>query len=210
MRGDLKPGERLVEHKLAKALGIGQPTLREALKELEHQGFVRKTPKRGTHVTVLTREDFRKVLEVRMALEVVAIERAAVRLTDGGAHQLGEHVRAMESAAARFDLADFHRNDVAFHRLLWDAADNEFLTLALERVAFGLFAFVLLQRDVASTNEFVAAAQQHKEILEGLASRDPVVARDAFVRSTLRFWNEYHQVGFTVGSNRFASTAASS
>src|ERR671936_391943 len=74
--GKLKPGERLVEQKLAAQLGIGQPTLREALKELEYQGFVRKVPNRGTYVTRLSQEDFSKILEVRMALEALVIERA--------------------------------------------------------------------------------------------------------------------------------------
>src|SRR5213596_3845345 len=64
--GQLKPGERLVEQKLAGSLGIGQPTLREALKELEFQGFVRKAPKKGTYVTKVTLDDFRKIQEVRM------------------------------------------------------------------------------------------------------------------------------------------------
>src|SRR6058998_1823102 len=65
LAGQLKPGERLVEQKLAANLGIGQPTLREALKELEFQGFVRKSPKKGTYVTELTPEDFRQIQEVR-------------------------------------------------------------------------------------------------------------------------------------------------
>jgi DNA-binding FadR family transcriptional regulator len=69
--GDIKPGERLLEHKLAARLGIGQPTLREAFKELEYQGFLRKGPQRGTYVTKLSKDDFRKILEVRLALEVV-------------------------------------------------------------------------------------------------------------------------------------------
>ena len=60
LAGQLKPGERLVEQKLAASLGIGQPTLREALKELEFQGFVRKSPKKGTYVTELTPEDSAK------------------------------------------------------------------------------------------------------------------------------------------------------
>src|SRR5713226_6818269 len=80
LAGKLKPGERLVEQKLAASFGIGQPTLREALKELEFQGFVRKSPKKGTYVTKLTADDFRKIQEVRMALEVVAIEKAAPRM----------------------------------------------------------------------------------------------------------------------------------
>ncbi len=170
-------------------LGIGQPTLREALKELEYQGFVRKYPKRGTHVTKLTREDFGKIQEVRMALEVVAIERAALRITPETAAQL--HERA---AAKRFDLRDFHRQDVAFHQLLWDIAGNQYLATALERVAFGLFAFVLLQRDPEATGEFLAAAHQHKQIVQGLLTGDPKTAVAAYTTATNAFWHNYHHL----------------
>lgn len=200
MRGELKPGERLVEHRLANALGIGQPTLREALKELELQGFVRKTPKKGTHVTKLTKDDFRDILEVRMALEVVAIERAATRLTKDLLAQLALRVRGMEAAAKRFELSEFHKNDVEFHEILWDAAGNEYLTLALERTAFGLFAFVLLQREPDATNEFLNAVEQHKTILAGLKTGNPIEARRAFIDSTLKFWNENHDLEAAYGA----------
>src|SRR5690348_222848 len=102
LAGQLKPGERLVEQKLAGSLGIGQPTLREALKELEFQGFVRKSPKKGTYVTQLTLEDFRKIQEVRMALEVVAIEKAAVNMTDQALAELDRLVTTMRTTAKKF------------------------------------------------------------------------------------------------------------
>src|SRR5881296_1234514 len=104
LAGQLKPGERLVEQKLAASLGIGQPTLREALKELEFQGFVRKSPKKGTYVTQLTKEDFRQILEVRMTLEVLAIEHAARNMSKEAGQELEEIVRRMESSAQKFDL----------------------------------------------------------------------------------------------------------
>ena len=76
--GKLKPGERLIEQKLASQLGIGQPTLREALKELEYQGFVRKLANKGrTFVTKLSTEDISKIHQVRMVLEVLAVDLAA-------------------------------------------------------------------------------------------------------------------------------------
>ncbi len=194
LSGALKPGERLIEQKLAARFGIGQPTLREALKELEIQGFVRKSPQKGTCVTQLSHDDFRKILEVRMALEVLAIERATVNLTPAAALELGGFVETMTSAAHAFDLATFHKNDLMFHRLIWDLTGNEYLGIALERVAFGLFAFVLLQRPQESRNEFLAAADQHKQILAGLRSGDPAVAREAFLQSTLNFWSQHHRV----------------
>jgi len=194
LAGQLKPGERLVEQKLAASLGIGQPTLREALKELEFQGFVRKSPKKGTYVTELTPEDFRKIQEVRMALEVVAIEQAAHNMTDEAVGEMEKLVTTMRTAAQKFDLAMFHKSDLRFHRVVWDLTGNEYLGLALERIAFGLFAFVLLQRDPSASNEFIASAEQHAQIVAGLRTRDPKRAREAFVKSTTKFWNQYHRV----------------
>lgn len=194
LTGGLKPGDRLVEQKLAARFGIGQPTLREALKDLELEGFVRKTSKRHTLVTRLTKEDYRQILEVRLALEALAIDRAARRLTGEATRDLEKCVEAMEAAAGRVDLAAFHQNDLDFHRRLWELAGNQHLALALERVAFGLFAFVLVERNGDDGAEFRASALQHKGILKGLCSGDPKVARAAFLEETIRFWREYHEV----------------
>ena len=141
-----------------------------------------------------TMEDFRKIQEVRMALEEVAIEKAARSMTDKAVRELEKLVSAMRSAAQKFDLAAFHKSDLAFHRIVWDLTGNGYLGLALERVAFGLFAFVLLQRDPSASNEFIASAEQHAEIVAGLSTRDPRQAREAFVKSTNKFWNQYHRV----------------
>jgi DNA-binding GntR family transcriptional regulator len=77
----LRPGQRLVEQKLAAHFGIGQPTFREVLRELEAQGFVRKSQKRGTFVTELRTEEYRQTHDVRMRLESLAVERAAPNMT---------------------------------------------------------------------------------------------------------------------------------
>ncbi len=193
--GHLKPGERLIEQKLAATFGIGQPTLREALRELEYQGFVRKVPQRGTYVTKLSKEDFRKILEVRMALEILAIDSATRKITPKDQRDLESIVDQMAKAAKSFDLSAFHKSDVSFHRKVWALAGNEYLERALEGTAFRLFAFVLLQRPSSSRKEFLDATGQHKDILKGLCSRDPAKARRAFVASTSKFWADHHQVG---------------
>jgi DNA-binding GntR family transcriptional regulator len=202
--GDIKPGERLLEHKLATRLGIGQPTLREAFKELEYQGFLRKGPQRGTYVTKLSKDDFRKILEVRLALEVLAVGQAAPNVAPEDDQELTALVNAMGAAAEAFDLGAFHKADMTFHRRVWALAGNEYLANALELVAFRLFAFVLIQRRPEAQNEFVAATEQHRAILAGLCSRDPGVARQAFVSSTQKFWWEHHGVEAGPGAATFS------
>ena len=189
--GKLKPGERLVEQKLAAQLVIGQPTLREALKELEYQGFVRKVANKGTYVTKLSQEDGRKIMQVRMALEVLAVEQAAANINPAAIKQLEAAVKDMDIAARRFERTLFHKADLTFHRTIWRLTGNEYLEAVLEQVVFSLFAFVLLGQQ---QQEFLAAVVQHRKILEGLKSGNPAKARDAFVHHTTKFWKEYHQI----------------
>jgi DNA-binding GntR family transcriptional regulator len=191
--GHLEPGERLIEQKLAALFGIGQPTIREALKELEYQGFVRKLPNRATYVTDLSPSDMQKMFEVRMALETLAVERAAQKITPSGLAQLQQHLDVMATAAEIFDLSAFHQSDVAFHRALWEISGNEHLSAALDRITFALFAFVLLKHhDVKDGYE--AALKQHQQILDALATKDPAKASRVFQEVTVGYWRKYRRL----------------
>ncbi len=193
LAGVYKPGERLVEQKLAGLFGIGQPTVREALRELEIQGFVNKRGNRGTYVTKFTPEDIQQRHEVRMALESLAVNKAAKYITPEDAEEFENLQREIEAMAARFDRAAFHRLDMAFHRKIWQCARNEYLALMLERVTFSLFAFQLVGRkpgDPVMTH----VAQQHREILDALLTRDPKIACRGFRRATEKFWHKYQHI----------------
>jgi DNA-binding GntR family transcriptional regulator len=187
-----RAGDRLVEGKLAESLGIGQPTLREALKELEYEGLVRKIPQRGTYIANPTKEDLRRMLAVRMPLEILAIGQAAQRITAPVEEELKDLVGGMDTAAEAMDLARFNDCDVAFHRRIWALADNEYLTRALHLVTFQLFVFGITGNQAYSKAKFLASAEQHRRILQGLASRHPERAIRTFVEETLGFWrSEY-------------------
>ena len=71
--GDLNPGDRIVESRVAKQLGVGQPTVREALVALEHQGLVVRKTNQGCIVTTLTRSVISQILKIRGELEVLAV-----------------------------------------------------------------------------------------------------------------------------------------
>jgi GntR family transcriptional regulator, rspAB operon transcriptional repressor len=189
--GELKPGERLVELQLASRFKIGQPTVREALKELEYQGFVHKISNRGTYVIDFSAADFKKIHEARMALEPLAFERAARNMTPEAAADLAATVRGMAEAAAENDRAAFHSYDLEFHRKVWRLAGNEFIEMALERFLFAVFAFVLSRQH---KTEFLSAVKQHREYLAGLVSGNPRKARRAFVEGTAGFWGRHYRL----------------
>ena len=79
--GRMKPGDAVVEGKVARQLGVGQPVIREALLDLEHQGFVQRVPYRGTSVTKLGADEIEQIQQVRVELEGLAIELARARAT---------------------------------------------------------------------------------------------------------------------------------
>ena len=82
LRGDLKPGERLMEIRLANRLGVSRTPIREAIRMLEHEGLVVNIPRRGAQVSRITEKDLRDVLEVREGLEDLAVTLACERMTE--------------------------------------------------------------------------------------------------------------------------------
>jgi DNA-binding GntR family transcriptional regulator len=192
MSGRLNPGDRIIEQQWASFLGIGQPTLREALKELEFQGLVSRNSYRGTYVTRLETDDYRKLLEVRLPLEVMAIERAALRVDAEAAADLTALVDRLTRSAEACDMAAFHDADVEFHRRIWEMAGNEYLRLCLETVSLRLFVFSVLDRGSRLPRDNRAAAEQHRGILAGLLSGDAAQASRAYLTHTVNYWNAHY------------------
>ena len=77
LSGRLASGESIVEGRMSQEFGVGQGVLREAPIELEHQGFVQRTPYSGTRVTTLTHDDARHIYDLRILLEPSAFVQAA-------------------------------------------------------------------------------------------------------------------------------------
>jgi DNA-binding GntR family transcriptional regulator len=191
--GELKGGDRILEAHWSSRLGIGQPTLREALKELEHQGLLKKQKQRGTYVTQLSPEDYQRILEIRIPLEAIAVGKATAKLTPESEKKLTDIVTTMASNERSRDTAVFHDCDVLFHRTIWTLADNEYLSELLETITFRLFVFSIVGRWPGTPNakaERIAAVRQHRSILDGIKTGNPQKARRAFVKSTVEYWNE--------------------
>src|SRR6185437_6967121 len=80
--GQLNPGERIVESRIAREIGVGQPTVREALVALEHEGLVVRHANQGCVVTELGRDDIRQLVRIRAELEVLAVQLATESASD--------------------------------------------------------------------------------------------------------------------------------
>ena len=97
LTGKLKPGERLMEIHLANKLGVSRTPIREAIRKLELEGLVIMIPRRGAEVAQITLKSLQDVMEVRRALDVLAIELACERM---GQEELDSLYQACENFRA--------------------------------------------------------------------------------------------------------------
>ena len=124
LRGELKPGERLMEIQLANKLGVSRTPIREAIRKLELEGLVLMIPRKGAEVAEITEKNMRDVLEVRKALEELAVQLACDKITK-------EEIEEMKKAAEDFkkilkskDITEIAEADVRFHDIIYMATDN--------------------------------------------------------------------------------------
>ena len=188
LSGTVHPGSPIVESKIAQQLGAGIPLVREALIELEHQGFVQRIPYKGTTVTKLGPVDVKRIFRLRVELEALAIEWAKENMTPADIEYLREKIEKMKRAAKELDLSQFYENDLAFHHKIWALSDNPYLVDALERVVVPLFAFFLM-KTTRRREEYVESAAMHAKIVEALPTMSAAGLRK-LVRGSLAGWKD--------------------
>jgi DNA-binding GntR family transcriptional regulator len=189
--GRLKPGERLVETRVAQELGVGQPTVREALVALEHEGLIVRRPNRGCTVIELSRQEMDQIFRVRIEFEPFAVQLAKETWNKRKNAILAESLAHLKSAADQPDAEKFYRQDLEFHQTLWGLADNPFLQRALSQITIPLFSFVMLKVAKNPAFDLRANAAGHAKIAHAVMSRNvsPEDARQ-LTRDALRdFWN---------------------
>lgn len=166
--GEIRPGERLVETRLASVYGTSQAPVREALRELEAMRMVETRPRRGTFVRHFVQETLRECYVVRAALEETATRLAML----GGSMPitaLRAEVKAMRAAARTGDPQAAAAASVAFHRHVVDAAHNELLKLSWEALRIEARTSVTM---VAVDVKLKDIAREHADLLKTIEAGD--------------------------------------
>ena len=166
--GEIQPGERLVETRIAAAFGTSQAPVREALRELEAIGMVETRPRRGTFVRHFIQQTLRESYVVRAALEEAAT-RLALPAGSLPVEALRADVAAMREAARSGDAQGAGTASVSFHRHVIDAAHNGLLKHAWEALQIEARTAVTL---LAVEPDLSGVAEEHEQLLESLLAGD--------------------------------------
>ena len=176
LRGDLKPGERLMELQLAEKLGVSRTPVREAIRMLEQEGLAKTTPRKGAEVAGMTEKDMEDVLMIREALEELAARISCDKITQEELGDLKVAMAGFEQKAVDGTVEEMAEADVIFHDIIYRAADNRKLLQLLGNLREQMYRY----RTEYLKNEYYHSIliREHREIVRALEMRDKeLVAR---------------------------------
>jgi len=176
VQGHYAPGERSVEFKLAKELGLSQSPVREGLRELAAVGIVTIHPRRGARVRLPSAKELADVSLVRAEVDALAARLAAGRIPDATLDVLGGLVDEMLDRLEAGDFSGVTGADVRFHHLIAEASENHALVRAFDQLAPFARTFITLTLPDVDVRGIVL---EHRPILDALRDRDADRAAEA-------------------------------
>ena len=174
MTGELPVGSRINESELSQRFNTSRGPIREALRALEEAGLVRNEKNRGVFVREIAFEEADEIYELREALEEIIGRRVALAIQPDAVERLRAMVDAMRSAAQAQDVEQYAQLNLQFHEILLDTAGSKKLTETYKRLVKELHLFRM--RALDSGGGLRVSADEHRDIVEAIASGDPDVA----------------------------------
>lgn len=175
LRGELEPGERLMEIQLAQKLGVSRTPIREAIRKLELEGLVIMIPRKGAEVAHITEKDMKDVLEVRSVLEEFAISLACKNATPEMITNLKASNKLFEAAVVSKDVVEIVDADVHFHDIIYGMTDNPRLIQIINNLREQMYRYRLEYVKDGRTHSVLIS--EHNDIINKIAENDEESAK---------------------------------
>lgn len=178
LSGEFPPGAHLNEIALAQEIGISKTPMREAILDVARSGLLTVSPYRGASVLTLDRDLIKTIYSARIVIEEAAVRRAVTRLTEADFADLERHLMALGEAVAARDPFRASQEDLAFHTLLYERAEQTVLLEMWEVIKWRI-GFFLVHYRWGSRPSPLRARERHLPLLTALRSRDVEAAAAA-------------------------------
>ena len=177
LKGELEPGERLMEIQLAERLGVSRTPIREAIRKLELEGLVLMVPRKGAEVASISEKSLREVLEVRRSLEELAIELACQKITQEQIQELEAAEAVFAEAVQKGDPKTIAESDESYHDVIYQATGNGRLVQILNNLREQMYRYRLEYIKDADKRQILVV--EHEHIIRAVKSHNIAEAKPA-------------------------------
>ena len=143
LKGELQPGDRLMELQLAEKMGVSRTPIREAIHKLAKEGLVTLIPRKGAEVAGISKKMLTDVLQVRMNLEKMAFSMAFENVDETSLRELERYHEEFRKAVENEDIMKMTETDENFHFVIYNAADNNKLREILGNLKENMYRYRL-------------------------------------------------------------------
>ena len=177
LKGELEPGERLMEIQLAERLGVSRTPIREAIRKLELEGLVLMVPRKGAEVASISEKSLREVLEVRRSLEELAIELACQKITQEQIQELEAAEAVFAEAVQKGDPMTIAESDESYHVVIYQSTGNGRLVQILNNLREQMYRYRLEYIKDADKRQILVV--EHEHIIRAVKSHNIAEAKRA-------------------------------
>jgi len=170
LKGELVPGERLMEKQLAERMGVSRTPIREAIRKLELEGLVVMVPRKGAEVASITEKDITDVLEVRGTLEALAVRLACEKMSEKDIKRLIKVKDEFEEAAKSKKTEKLINKDVEFHDIIFQSTGNEKLIQIINNLREQIYRFRV--KYIFEMENYTQLVEEHDEIVNSIKNKD--------------------------------------
>ena len=174
--GQIPPGARLLTEKIAQQMNVSPMPVREALGKLDATGFVRSQKKRGYIVNELSKESLREIIKIRLLLESMAIEIAAVRRPDETVRHLKVIQVQHKKATKMRDVDEILHWNKEFHHTIYRCANMPILQQMIEGLWTRMSPYLYIHTREGQGFDLNKFPIHHAHIIEALKRKDPTEA----------------------------------
>ncbi len=176
LKGDLQPGERLMELQLAAQLGVSRTPIREAIRMLEQEGLAIMIPRKGAEVARMTEKDVDDVLQIRCALEELAVRRSCENMTVDDMRQLLTAKDQFCASLTTDDIPSIAAADEQFHDIFYRASENPKLQAMLGNLREQMYRYRV--EYLKDTSVYPRLMKEHDQLVAAVRAKDAEAAAE--------------------------------
>ena len=177
LKGELKPGERLMELQLAAKLGVSRTPIREAIRMLEQEGLAVTIPRKGAEVAKMTEKDMEDVLQIREALDELAAKIACEQISEEQLEELVATMHEFEESTKTDNVKKIAEADVKFHDIIYQSTGNPKLVNMLNNLREQMYRYRL--EYIKDEDKRQILIVEHEHILAAIKARNIAEAKNA-------------------------------